>query len=165
MRLICSRTDSCSRVILWWRVTRARAIMNAGGITAVARSAEKAADLGVRVHVGDYDRPESLAGAFAAGDVRSGSIKRVAAAVGQTVAMGAALLSGGPGPIAALMTMVRSGVRGVGRGAIRAGAPVRRAAAGARTAGKPAAGRPGIQNRNNSAKLRRPATVPGLRDP
>ncbi|MEV0071285.1 SDR family oxidoreductase [Amycolatopsis sp. NPDC050768] len=40
----------------------------AGEITAVARSAEKAADLGVRVHVGDYDRPETLAGAFAAGD-------------------------------------------------------------------------------------------------
>ncbi|MEW2504080.1 NAD(P)H-binding protein [Amycolatopsis sp. CA-161197] len=40
----------------------------AGEITAVARSAEKAADLGVRVHVGDYDRPETLAGAFGAGD-------------------------------------------------------------------------------------------------
>ncbi|MEV4601040.1 NAD(P)H-binding protein [Amycolatopsis sp. NPDC049253] len=40
----------------------------AGEITAVARSAEKAADLGVRVHVGDYDRPETLAGAFATGD-------------------------------------------------------------------------------------------------
>ncbi|WIX82409.1 NAD(P)H-binding protein [Amycolatopsis carbonis] len=40
----------------------------AGEITAVARRAEKAADLGVRVHVGDYDRPETLAGAFAAGD-------------------------------------------------------------------------------------------------
>ncbi|MEU4667364.1 NAD(P)H-binding protein [Amycolatopsis sp. NPDC023774] len=40
----------------------------AGEVTAVARSAEKAADLGVRVHVGDYDRPETFAGAFAAGD-------------------------------------------------------------------------------------------------
>ncbi|MFI5609096.1 NAD(P)H-binding protein [Amycolatopsis sp. NPDC051903] len=37
-------------------------------ITAVARSAEKAAGLGVRVHTGDYDRPETLAGAFGAGD-------------------------------------------------------------------------------------------------
>ncbi|MGW4485699.1 NAD(P)H-binding protein [Amycolatopsis sp. NPDC004368] len=37
-------------------------------ITAVARSAEKAADLGVRVHVGDYDKPETFTGAFAAGD-------------------------------------------------------------------------------------------------
>ncbi|TDC36560.1 NAD-dependent epimerase/dehydratase family protein [Micromonospora sp. 15K316] len=36
-------------------------------ITAVARSAEKAADLvarGVRLHLGDYDRPETFAGAF-----------------------------------------------------------------------------------------------------
>ncbi|MDN3359261.1 SDR family oxidoreductase [Actinomadura sp. DC4] len=37
-------------------------------ITAVARSEEKAADLGVRSHVGDYDRPETFAGAFRTGD-------------------------------------------------------------------------------------------------
>ncbi|SEO51173.1 SDR family oxidoreductase [Amycolatopsis saalfeldensis] len=37
-------------------------------VTAIARSEEKAADLGVHVHVGDYDRPETLEGAFAPGD-------------------------------------------------------------------------------------------------
>ncbi|RKN36386.1 NAD(P)H-binding protein [Micromonospora musae] len=40
-------------------------------ITAVARSAERAADLvarGVRLHVADYDRPETFAGAFQPGD-------------------------------------------------------------------------------------------------
>ncbi|WP_328603837.1 NAD(P)H-binding protein [Amycolatopsis sp. NBC_00345] len=37
-------------------------------ITAIARSEEKAAGLGVHVHVGDYDRPETLEGAFAPGD-------------------------------------------------------------------------------------------------
>ncbi|MEU6207208.1 NAD(P)H-binding protein [Micromonospora musae] len=40
-------------------------------ITAVARSAERAADLvarGVRLHVADYDRPETFAGAFRPGD-------------------------------------------------------------------------------------------------
>ncbi|PZG06405.1 NAD(P)-dependent oxidoreductase [Nonomuraea aridisoli] len=39
----------------------------ADAVTAVARSREKAADLaakGVRVHVADYDRPETFAGAF-----------------------------------------------------------------------------------------------------
>ncbi|MFF1903927.1 SDR family oxidoreductase [Kitasatospora sp. NPDC058218] len=43
----------------------------AGEVAVAVRSAEKAADLaarGVTVHVVDYDRPESLAGAFAAGD-------------------------------------------------------------------------------------------------
>ncbi|WP_326565597.1 NAD(P)H-binding protein [Amycolatopsis rhabdoformis] len=40
----------------------------AGEITAVARSAEKAADLGVRVHVADYNQPDTFQGAFAAGD-------------------------------------------------------------------------------------------------
>ncbi|HEV7708514.1 MAG TPA: SDR family oxidoreductase [Asanoa sp.] len=43
----------------------------AEGITAVVRSAEKGADLagqGVRLHIADYDRPDSFAGAFAAGD-------------------------------------------------------------------------------------------------
>ncbi|MFJ1994684.1 SDR family oxidoreductase [Streptomyces asiaticus] len=40
-------------------------------ITAVVRDTAKAADLadrGVRLHVADYNRPETLAGAFAAGD-------------------------------------------------------------------------------------------------
>ncbi|SNS65475.1 NAD(P)H dehydrogenase (quinone) [Asanoa hainanensis] len=37
-------------------------------ITAVVRSAEKGADLGVRLHVADYDQPDTFAGAFAAGD-------------------------------------------------------------------------------------------------
>ncbi|GIF62845.1 NAD(P)-dependent oxidoreductase [Asanoa ishikariensis] len=37
-------------------------------ITAVVRSAEKGADLGVRLHVADYDQPETFKGAFAAGD-------------------------------------------------------------------------------------------------
>jgi NAD(P)H dehydrogenase (quinone) len=44
----------------------------ADSIVAVARSAEKAAPLaarGVNVHVADYDQPETLAGAFKAGDV------------------------------------------------------------------------------------------------
>ncbi|MGW5364147.1 SDR family oxidoreductase [Actinopolymorpha pittospori] len=39
----------------------------ADGITAVARSREKAADLveqGIRLHLADYDRPETFAGAF-----------------------------------------------------------------------------------------------------
>ncbi|MGV9266246.1 SDR family oxidoreductase [Kitasatospora sp. NPDC003701] len=43
----------------------------AGEVAVAVRSAEKAADLaarGVTVHVVDYDRPESLASAFAAGD-------------------------------------------------------------------------------------------------
>ncbi|MFE7188340.1 SDR family oxidoreductase [Kitasatospora sp. NPDC057541] len=43
----------------------------ASEVAVVVRSAEKAADLaerGVTVRVADYDRPESLAGAFAAGD-------------------------------------------------------------------------------------------------
>ncbi|MFJ9692860.1 SDR family oxidoreductase [Kitasatospora sp. NPDC101183] len=43
----------------------------ASEVAVAVRSAEKAADLaarGVTVHVVDYDRPESLAGAFAAGD-------------------------------------------------------------------------------------------------
>ncbi|WP_329489258.1 SDR family oxidoreductase [Kitasatospora sp. NBC_01246] len=43
----------------------------AGEVAVVVRSAEKAADLaarGVTVRVADYDRPESLAGSFAAGD-------------------------------------------------------------------------------------------------
>lgn len=42
-----------------------------GEITAVVRDPDKAADLaagGVRVHVADYDRPETLKGAFAEGD-------------------------------------------------------------------------------------------------
>jgi NAD(P)H dehydrogenase (quinone) len=37
-------------------------------VTAIARSEAKAAGLGVHVHVGDYDRPETLEGAFAPGD-------------------------------------------------------------------------------------------------
>ncbi|MDT8911763.1 NAD(P)H-binding protein [Amycolatopsis sp. PS_44_ISF1] len=37
-------------------------------ITAVVRDEEKAAGLGVHVHVADYDRPETLEGAFAPGD-------------------------------------------------------------------------------------------------
>ncbi|SDK48805.1 SDR family oxidoreductase [Nonomuraea jiangxiensis] len=40
-------------------------------ITAVARAEDKAADLvakGVRLHLGDYDRPETFAGAFRPGD-------------------------------------------------------------------------------------------------
>jgi NAD(P)H dehydrogenase (quinone) len=40
-------------------------------ITAIARSREKAADLaaqGIRVHLADYDQPETLTGAFSAGD-------------------------------------------------------------------------------------------------
>ncbi|MFE1960687.1 SDR family oxidoreductase [Streptomyces sp. NPDC059479] len=43
----------------------------AGGIVAVARSEEKAAALvarGVELRLADYDRPETLAGAFGAGD-------------------------------------------------------------------------------------------------
>ncbi|MEU1506761.1 SDR family oxidoreductase [Kitasatospora sp. NPDC005748] len=43
----------------------------AGEVAVVVRDAEKAADLaarGVTVRVADYDRPESLAGSFAAGD-------------------------------------------------------------------------------------------------
>ncbi|MDG4825963.1 SDR family oxidoreductase [Asanoa sp. WMMD1127] len=43
----------------------------AAEITAVVRSAEKGADLaaqGVRLHVADYDQPETLDGAFAAAD-------------------------------------------------------------------------------------------------
>ncbi|MEO3814752.1 SDR family oxidoreductase [Sphaerisporangium sp. B11E5] len=43
----------------------------ADGITAVARSEEKAAGLatrGLRVHIADYDRPETFAGAFHPGD-------------------------------------------------------------------------------------------------
>ncbi|HEY2057129.1 MAG TPA: NAD(P)H-binding protein [Amycolatopsis sp.] len=37
-------------------------------VTAIARSKEKAAGLGVHVHVGDYDQPETLEGAFGPGD-------------------------------------------------------------------------------------------------
>jgi NAD(P)H dehydrogenase (quinone) len=37
-------------------------------ITGVVRSPEKGADLGVRLHIADYDRPETFEGAFAAGD-------------------------------------------------------------------------------------------------
>ncbi|WP_369183352.1 SDR family oxidoreductase [Streptomyces sp. Y1] len=47
------------------------ATVPAGEVAVAVRSAEKAADLaarGVAVRVVDYDRPESLAGAFAAGD-------------------------------------------------------------------------------------------------
>lgn len=43
----------------------------AGEITAIARDEEKAAPLvarGVRLHVADYDAPDTLAGAFSAGD-------------------------------------------------------------------------------------------------
>jgi NAD(P)H dehydrogenase (quinone) len=43
----------------------------ADGITAVARDKDKAADLvarGVRLHVGDYDQPETFAGAFRSED-------------------------------------------------------------------------------------------------
>ncbi|MEV4534026.1 SDR family oxidoreductase [Asanoa sp. NPDC049518] len=37
-------------------------------ITAVVRTPEKGADLGVRLHIADYDQPETFAGAFAASD-------------------------------------------------------------------------------------------------
>jgi NAD(P)H dehydrogenase (quinone) len=37
-------------------------------ITGVVRSPEKGADLGVRLHIADYDQPETFANAFAAGD-------------------------------------------------------------------------------------------------
>jgi len=37
-------------------------------ITGVVRSPEKGADLGVRLHIADYDEPDTFAGAFAAGD-------------------------------------------------------------------------------------------------
>ncbi len=45
--------------------------VEAGGIVAVARDADKARDLadrGIRLHIADYDHPESLRTAFGAGD-------------------------------------------------------------------------------------------------
>ncbi|WP_435057857.1 SDR family oxidoreductase [Streptomyces sp. bgisy060] len=47
------------------------ATVPAASVAAVVRSKEKAADLaerGIELRIADYDRPESLAGAFAAGD-------------------------------------------------------------------------------------------------
>ncbi|MFE3514724.1 SDR family oxidoreductase [Streptomyces sp. NPDC059166] len=52
-------------------VERLLATVDAGSVVAVVRDKEKAAELaarGVELRVADYDRPESLAGAFRAGD-------------------------------------------------------------------------------------------------
>ncbi|MEV0007384.1 SDR family oxidoreductase [Streptomyces sp. NPDC051840] len=52
-------------------VERLLATVDAGSVVAVVRDKEKAADLaarGVELRIADYDRPESLAGAFRAGD-------------------------------------------------------------------------------------------------
>ncbi|MFG2428865.1 SDR family oxidoreductase [Streptomyces sp. NPDC048590] len=52
-------------------VERLLTTVDAGSVVAVVRDKEKAADLaarGVELRIADYDRPESLAGAFRAGD-------------------------------------------------------------------------------------------------
>ena len=49
-------------------IAELKALLPEGQIVALARSPEKAADLGVTVHAFDYDRPETLEPALAGVD-------------------------------------------------------------------------------------------------
>ncbi|MGA5818422.1 SDR family oxidoreductase [Kitasatospora sp. NPDC094028] len=67
MYVVTGATGQLGRLVVEGLLSR----VPAGEVAVAVRSAEKAADLaarGVAVRVVDYDRPESLAGAFAAGD-------------------------------------------------------------------------------------------------
>ncbi|MBV2152370.1 SDR family oxidoreductase [Kitasatospora sp. SUK 42] len=67
MYVVTGATGQLGRLVVEGLLAR----VPAAEVAVVVRSAEKAADLaarGVAVRVADYDRPETLAGAFAAGD-------------------------------------------------------------------------------------------------